>query len=364
MGAYMQLTPDPESIPKTKQEISKDMPWITKSEQYGMFDHVRRPVRGTQIKGETFATLEIKTRDGQNLLLIDGGGTWESGGVGFTPKYSNFLLTSVSEQRAERSQIMETFGPSYIFFFGERPTVLNFSGTLINSADFNWKNEWWENYDRFLRGTQCVTYGTKAYITYDDVIKQGYILSSSASQSADPEMLADFSFQLIVSQHMDLSPVGSREFPTTPLFPADRDIIIDDSSDGSSQANIDGFQGTFKLFSDNDDEYIARSTNPIQKHQFRSQFERTSTLEDLVRKWFEDHGMEVPGAKSKFNQDNVAGSGISMKQILGWTGQAVFTSVNLAKEIKTGTEAKDKNAEKVIEDARGDGGLARIARLI
>ena len=37
---------------------------------------------------------------------------------------SNFLIQAVTEERMEKQQVVETFGESFIFFFGERPRVI------------------------------------------------------------------------------------------------------------------------------------------------------------------------------------------------------------------------------------------------
>jgi hypothetical protein len=159
------------------------------------FDHVRRPVRGMVLKPETFTTLQVKTKEGKNLLLLDAGGSIEKNTTSFTDKYSNFLIQSVSEQSQEKSQILETFGSSsYVFFFGKRPTVLNISGILCNSADFNWKDEWWQNYETYLRGTRCTENSTYVEMSYEDLIIGGYIMSCSTDENADPSELTIRSF--------------------------------------------------------------------------------------------------------------------------------------------------------------------------
>jgi len=362
----MQLTPDPLSKSKDQTNTEGGKPKFTDPIYQGRFDHVRRPIRGTQFKGESFATLEIKTKDGKNLLMYDSGGLIEDSGIAYSPRNSNFLLTSVQESRMERSQIMETFGPSYIFFFGERPTALTFSGVLLNSADFNWKNEFWSNYDKYLRGTQCVTYATQAYISYDDVIKKGYILSASSTQSADPDQLVDFNFQLIVSQHVDLSIVGSPEFPTNQLFATQVDMIVDDSATEQSLIDQLGGSTTFGKISDNEDEYVAKvgSKNQQIVDSDDKRFQRQKSLEDLVRAWFSDHGMVIPGQNPVPNLENIGGSGVSIHQIMGWAGGATFTSINLAREAKNGLDSKDKNAEESLDKAKVGGVAARIGRLV
>ena len=94
----------------------------------------RRPVRGIEIKDDTYASLRVRKADGKDIPLLNSsaGGTDVKG-------YTNFLLQSVQEQRMEKHQIIETFGASYVFFFGEQPRFLNISAILLNTNDFNGK---------------------------------------------------------------------------------------------------------------------------------------------------------------------------------------------------------------------------------
>lgn len=182
MAQFIQILPSP--LTKGNPSLTGDKPKSVDSSNTSPYDHVRRPVRGLQIKDETFGTLEVKTADGKNILLIDSGGKVDEGNVSYSSKYSNFLLQSVSESSMEKMQIVETFGPSFAFFFGTRPRTLTVNGVLLNSADFNWKNEFWQNYETYLRGTRLVSNDTIAYLSYDDVTVTGFLISMSAEQSS------------------------------------------------------------------------------------------------------------------------------------------------------------------------------------
>jgi hypothetical protein len=70
------------------------------------------------------------------------------------PPYSKFFLESIQEPHVERAQIVETFGDTYVFFFGERPPIYTFSGTLLNSNTINWHQDFMFYYDNFFRGTK------------------------------------------------------------------------------------------------------------------------------------------------------------------------------------------------------------------
>lgn len=181
---------------------------------------IRRPTRGIQIKDDTFATLRLVAADGgKNKLLVDAGSRrtdptkqnqlLEINGKRATDVYSNFLLQQISEERMEKQQILETFGEAYIFLFGQRARVINFQGILANTFDFNWEAEWWYNYEEFLRGTRCVERDARVYISYDNTLVGGYIISTSSSKDSMNKNHVQFQFQLFVTYYSNFSDVGN-----------------------------------------------------------------------------------------------------------------------------------------------------------
>jgi len=221
MAGVIQILPDPFA---KKEQTFKE----TSVPGTNRFDGVRRPTRGLQVKPDTYALLEVKTRTGENLLMIDSGGQRDIGDISYSPRNSNFLIQSIDEQRAEKVQMVETFGPLYLFWFGERPSVLNVSGTLLNSADFNWKNEFLSNYDLYLRGTRCAQEKTIIHFSYDDVVRTGYIQSCSVNNSEQANELTSFNFQMIVASCIDLSIVGGNMTPTEEIPEEAQLTIIED----------------------------------------------------------------------------------------------------------------------------------------
>jgi hypothetical protein len=114
------------------------------------------------------------------------------------PPYTKFLLESVQESHQERSQIVETFGDFYVFFFGERPPIYSFSGTLVNSQYINWVQDFHFYYENFLRGTKSVENNARIVLTYGGRQVEGFILNSQTSTNAQTDNGAQFSFQLLV----------------------------------------------------------------------------------------------------------------------------------------------------------------------
>ena len=160
----------------------------------------RRPLRGLEIKEDTYATLKVIKSDGTELPLVDSGmpdGYNETG-------YANFLLQSVNETRMEKHQIIETFGASYVFFFGEAPRFLDCVAMLLNSHDFNWEAEWWANYNTYLRGTKLVEMGARCYLSYDDSVVEGYLMQAQASKSGDQPHAVQLQFRFFVTNCFNL----------------------------------------------------------------------------------------------------------------------------------------------------------------
>jgi hypothetical protein len=74
-------------------------------------------------------------------------------------------------------------------------------GLLMNTLDFNWKNEFWKNYETYLRGTKLVELDARIYFYFDDQIVEGYMLDAQASHSADFPYHVPFQFTLFVTAH-------------------------------------------------------------------------------------------------------------------------------------------------------------------
>ena len=123
------------------------------------------------------------------------------------PPYTKFFLESVSEDRAEKAQIVETFGSFIAFFFGSRPEVYNFGGRLLNAKNHDWKNDFQELYEYFLRGTKCVDNNASVIIQYDDVLAQGFLMNCHLEYQAIAENQCPFSFSMLLTSRAPLNQV-------------------------------------------------------------------------------------------------------------------------------------------------------------
>lgn len=114
------------------------------------------------------------------------------------PPFTKFLLESISEAHTERSQIVETFGDFYVFFFGERPPIYTFSGTMVNTKYASWVQDFMFYYEKFLRGTRSVENNARIVLTYGGRQVEGFILNVSTQTNAATENGSQFSFQVLI----------------------------------------------------------------------------------------------------------------------------------------------------------------------
>ncbi|MAP21188.1 MAG: hypothetical protein CL582_09655 [Alteromonadaceae bacterium] len=213
--------------------------------------NVSRPLNGIAVKPDTHAWVQVLKEDGTPILLFNalgedlglGRGAAESGSYGnsavgggglggivkdnipsisdVTSKepdpldygdsgpnsaaWTDWLLQSVREQRVEKTQVVETFGDTYFYAFGERPRALEFTGLLMNTLDYNWRSIFWENWDRFFRATKLIEAGARMYIGWEDIIVEGYPINAAASETADSPNAMTFRFVFYITNYINTS---------------------------------------------------------------------------------------------------------------------------------------------------------------
>lgn len=125
-----------------------------------------------------------------------------NGDVELVPAYTKFILEGMTEGHAERTQIVETFGDFYVFFFGERPPMYSYTGTLINARDINWRADFQFYYDNYLRGTKCVERNARIVMTYGGRQVEGFLMNFQTTTSSELEAGVKVSFQLIITKRL------------------------------------------------------------------------------------------------------------------------------------------------------------------
>ena len=185
---------------------------------------MRRPLRGLELKEDTYASIKVIRADGSEVAFKD-----SSSATGESRAYSNFILQSVQEARMEKHQIIETFGEPYIYFFGEAPRFLDVQAVLINSHDFNWEAEWWANWETCLRGTKSVEQGARTYLFYDDNVVEGFMLMAQAVKSSTEPFMITLTWRMFISSYRNVSFVGDPNFPVHASVDLPPDVSLTDA---------------------------------------------------------------------------------------------------------------------------------------
>jgi len=196
---------------------------------------IRRPYRGIQIKKDTYAVLSVRKPDGSAIKLTSSSATKDQNrmGYGVVEDYSDFILQEINDQRMEKQQIVETFGDTFVYFFGERPRMVTFSGQLMNTEDFNWRAQFWYNYDKFMRGSRLVQQNARCYLAYDTIVIEGYPISAIAIDTADNPYQVSFQMTMLMTDYHEYSFIGSSFFPGS--NESDVDVLNIDLEDGRTK---------------------------------------------------------------------------------------------------------------------------------
>lgn len=240
MAVFIELTTDPFEA-NYKRLKDRNDPSLSRPGRAGL-SNVRRPLRGVEIKEDTYASIKVIRSDGFELPFLD-----SSSPTGRSRSYASFILQSVQEARMEKHQIIETFGDPYIFFFGEAPRFLDIQAVILNSNDFNWEAEWWANWETLLRGTKSVENGARTYLFYDDVVVEGFMLMAQAQKMATEPIQIPLTWRMFVTSVRNVSFVGDPNFPVHASVQLPPDVSLTDADAYGeltqayrSKADVDG----------------------------------------------------------------------------------------------------------------------------
>lgn len=195
--------------------------------------YVRRPLSGIAIKPNTHAAVSVLNATTAGVVKVFnevGSSTVRNRGTGGlietkieggkikkptvdltkaadpqSHTWTDWFLQSVVESRQEKVQITETFDHTIFSAFGQKPRFLVFQGFLMNTTDFPWRAEFWENWDRYFRATKLIEHGNRIQIHFDDIVVQGYPVNATAKQNAKNPNMIGFQFSFFVTNYMNLS---------------------------------------------------------------------------------------------------------------------------------------------------------------
>lgn len=119
-------------------------------------------------------------------------------GKGFT----SMLITDISYQFMEKTQINETFGDSItVYAFGSAPVVLNIRGVVVDDLDNNWFVKLIHVYKDFIRATALAKHFEIARLDMPDASYIGSVLSLNLSKNSANDALVPFSMQFLVRNY-------------------------------------------------------------------------------------------------------------------------------------------------------------------
>lgn len=238
---------------------------------------VRRPLRGIEIHDDTYASLRVVQANGQPIAVLDSGAPYGANTTG----YANFLLTSVQESRAEKMQIVETFGDDYIYLFGEKPRMLMCAAVLLNTRDFNWRDEWWYNYENYFRGTKLAELAARCYLSFENLVIEGLMVNCTAAQSANTPYQVDIQFQYYVSRYHATSIANSKtgQYPISPSVRVPPFINLTKPDAFTSLAAL--YKGA--AYRNNKNSYSLQGGKLLQGLESAQSFPNGRMLKDIMR---------------------------------------------------------------------------------
>ena len=159
--------------------------------------------------------------------------------------YINFLLQSVQEQFSEKVQVTEFLSDDFVaYYFGGRPSVFSFSGTLFNTVQDDWWDSFYFAVQELLRGTMVARRSGLVHLRYGTKIVSGALNDFSVSHSADMQMTAQMSFSMLV-KHISIvpSPKHRTVYSSSALTAKD----LDPAGSSAGKFNLAAFGQQLKL---------------------------------------------------------------------------------------------------------------------
>lgn len=187
---------------------------------------VRRPAIGLSRHESRFTTIEVIARSdqsdaGTSISLIN-----SSYSSGMGRGTANFFIESIAEQDADAATIVSTFSSWMVTANTPRPQLLSVTGVLLDSKNFQWRTEWRENYQRYLKADQCILRRAMVYLTYKNVIFEGYILNSTTQDAAQySDVAVQLTFTMVVRRIIDLDLTSIETLSDTQLRQAVKGIV-------------------------------------------------------------------------------------------------------------------------------------------
>ena len=115
--------------------------------------------------------------------------------------YIDFLLTAAQESFEEKLQVHDVLGDNFVaYFFGQRPPIFVYQGVLLNTQQDDWRLAMLLIYQNITRGTQLARRNTTVTLSYDNIAITGAMVNMSQNLTAEMQMAAPFTFQMLVKR--------------------------------------------------------------------------------------------------------------------------------------------------------------------
>jgi len=113
--------------------------------------------------------------------------------------FNNFSVTNITEAHNQIVKVHMNFSATWnAFFFGETPSVYQFSGVFLDTQDYPYYQEFMVAYNKFLAGRKAVENNMQTKIMISGQIIDGFLLDVSVSHEASIEALKQFRFTVLV----------------------------------------------------------------------------------------------------------------------------------------------------------------------
>ena len=173
--------------------------------------NVRRPLHGMELYGDTYATITVRTSRGSALNVLADTSTPEESVYG-NSSTTNLIVQRIDESRQEKQQIIETFGEDFVYYYGQRPRMLQVNAILPDSLEFQYAQEFWTNYDRALRGTKLVMRDARVFLDIAGQIFEGYLSTAQTTRSADQPRIIQLNFTMYITHSYYVRPLENGKY--------------------------------------------------------------------------------------------------------------------------------------------------------
>ncbi len=112
----------------------------------------------------------------------------------------HFIIEQMAEVDREKINPMYTFGNAVVYTNGRTHRVYSYAGSLVdNTEDGSSIQQWWQTYEKFMRGSRCVDAGLEIEMQYRDRLRRGLMLQTNMSRQGIDQNRATFGFSMLVN---------------------------------------------------------------------------------------------------------------------------------------------------------------------